>query len=72
MVLVGVKVQGVKSICFKLGFKKLLIVSREAYLRTPNELHILYFRVRCWPRLYFLKVSGWPSPNNDMQRLRFL
>ena len=44
MILVHVEVQGVKSMsCFNQIYGKLFVRSPEAYVRTVNTSHILYF-----------------------------
>ena len=50
----------------------LFIWSPEADLRIRHKSHMLYLIVWWWPGLYLLKLSGRPSPNNDMQTFGFV
>ena len=56
---------------FKHKSDKLFIRSPKAYLGTPRTLHILYVSVWSGPGSYFSIISVWPSPNNEMQMLKF-
>ena len=49
LVLVTVKLQGVKRMFLSISQTKLFIRPPEAYLRATNKAHILYFIVLRWP-----------------------
>ena len=71
MVLVRVKVQGVKSMCFQQKSEKLFMWLRE-HISTHHIYHnVLHFIVWRWPRSCVFKVVVWPSRNNEMHILRF-
>ena len=71
VVLVHAKVQGVNSWCFSTNQKSCLYVHQK-HICAFQTKQVLYLIVWWWPGSHFLNVNVWPSPNNDMQMLRFL